>query len=112
MTLVVAKASTASQRFQTSKQIDGSLNVQCQLSLKDCCKAARASCIAVTATAQQYEVYQKVAQTWTLGSAWNWSMDTMEAMNAHQKACVYFINSHSSCVLHDWNSMRCLAGFY
>ena len=39
-------------------------------------------------------------------------MYTMEAMRAHQKACVYFINSHSSCVLHDWNSMGCLAGFY
>ncbi|KAA6422278.1 MAG: hypothetical protein FRX49_07748 [Trebouxia sp. A1-2] len=39
-------------------------------------------------------------------------MYTTEAMRAHQKACIYFINSHSSCVLHDWHGMRCLASFY
>ncbi len=74
MTLIVAKAPSASQTFQTSKQVDDSLEVQCQLLLKDCCKAARASRIPVTAIAQYQEAYQKVAQTLTLGSAWNWIM--------------------------------------
>ena len=65
MTLVVATAPNASQPFQTSKQIDGR-DVHGQLLLKDCCKAPRASRVAITAVAQKQEAHQKVAQTLTL----------------------------------------------
>jgi hypothetical protein len=110
-TLIVAKAPCASHAIQTSTQVDDSVQVKCQLLLEDCCKG-NSYCRHYHCT-----IARSLSKSCTAIDTWfslvlDHDVYTMEMTKPYQKACVYFINSHSSCVLHDCNGMRCLTGFY
>lgn len=65
--LMVGKAPTASQTFQTSKKIDDRLDMQCQLLLRDCCKAARAIHVVITTTVTKpRSLSNKLHRRWSL----------------------------------------------